>query len=77
MLRDLAEGKKAMTWITANSGSFASQFDTIFTTLVASCAGFCGEARQGGDAEAGYRVPYRCSGADLDLARAAPTETRH
>jgi hypothetical protein len=67
----------AMTRITLTSGSFATQFDTIFTTVIASCADFCGEARQGRDIEARYQTRNRCSGSDHDVARTAPTDTRH
>jgi len=43
-----------MTRISATSGSVATQFDTIFSTVIASCADFCGSARQGRDIEAHY-----------------------
>ena len=66
-----------MTRITATSGSFATQFDTVFSAVIASCAEFCGEARQGRDIEARYQTPNRCSGPDLAAARTALTDTRH
>ena len=74
-----------MTRITATSGSVATHIDTIFSTVVTSCAEFCAGARQGRDIEARYHTLNRRSGPDLvrlgmtrtDVARAALTDTRH
>jgi hypothetical protein len=68
----------AMTRIAATSGSVAT-LDTIFSTVVASCAEYCAGARQGRDIEARYRTLSRRSSPDLarlgmirtDVARAA------
>jgi len=74
-----------MTRIAATSGSVATQFDSIFSTVVASCAEFCAGARQGRDIEARYHALNSRSGPDLarlgmtrtDVARAAPADARH
>lgn len=74
-----------MNRIIATSGSVATQFDTIFSTVVMTCADFCAGARQGRDIEARYHTLSRRSGPDLarlgmtrsDVARAALTGTRH
>ena len=74
-----------MTRITATAGSVTTQFDTVFATLIASCAEFCAGARQGRDIEQRYHDLERRSAADLakigltrtDIARAALTGTRH
>jgi hypothetical protein len=68
----------AMTRIAATSGSVAT-LDTIFSTIVASCAEYCAGARQGRDIEARYRTLSRRSDPDLaqlgmirtDVARTA------
>jgi len=73
-----------MNRIVATSGS-VTQFDTIFSTVVASCAQFCAGVRQGRDIEARYHTLSRRSGPDLarlgmtrsDVARAALSGTRH
>ncbi len=74
-----------MNRIIATSGSVATQFDTIFSTVVTTCAEFCAGARQGRDIEERYHTLSRRSGPDLarlgmnrsDVARAALTGTRH
>jgi len=43
-----------MTRITATSGSVTTHFDTVFATMIASCAEFCAGARQGRDIEQRY-----------------------
>jgi hypothetical protein len=75
----------AMTRITATPASAASQFDTIFSTVVTTCAEFCAGARQGRDIEQRYHDLECRSAPDLaklgltrtDIARAALTGTRH
>jgi hypothetical protein len=74
----------AMTRIAATSGSVTT-FDTIFSTVIASCAEFCAGARQGRDIEARYHTLNSRSGPDLarlgmtrtDVARTALTDTHH
>jgi hypothetical protein len=71
----------AMTRIAATSGSVATHFDSIFSTVVASCADFCGSARQGRDIEARYHTLNRLSGqpgmTQTDDTHEALTDTRH
>ena len=74
-----------MTRITATAGSVTTQFDTVFATLIASCAEFCAGARQGRDIETRYHALECRSAPDLakiglartDIARAALTGPRH
>ena len=74
-----------MNRIVATSGSVATQFDTIFSTVVSTCAELWAGVRQGRDIEARYHTLSRRSGPDLarlgmtrsDVARAALTGTRH
>lgn len=74
-----------MNRIAATSGSVATQFDTIFSNVVTSCAEFCAGARQGRDIEQRYHTLIRRSGPDLarlgmtrsDVARAALTGKLH
>ena len=74
-----------MTRITATAGSLTTHFDTVFATMIASCAEFCASARQGRDIEQRYHALESRSAPDLakigptrtDIARAALTGTRH
>jgi hypothetical protein len=74
-----------MNRIVATSGSVVTQFDTIFSTVVASCAEFYAGVRQGRDIEARYHTLSRRSGPDLarlgltrpDVARAALSGKPH
>lgn len=73
-----------MTVIPVNTGTASHRFDAIFAAVIASCADFCGGARQGRDIE-GFHKPALRSNPDLDrlsltrpdIAQAAPSGKRH
>ena len=70
-----------MMRITATAGSVVSNFDVVFSAVIASCADFCAGARQGRDIEERYDTLDCRSAPDgltrTEIARAALTGTRH
>ena len=70
-----------MIRITATAGSVVSNFDVVFSAVIASCADFCAGARQGRDIEERYDAPDHRSAADgptrTEIAAAGLTGTRH